>query len=200
MSINKTPRWGTKRMVMLLGVIGAVLALATSTRIWITVQPEVGSVKIPLIQVAGSDASAAIAALAVVGLAGSLAALIAGPVARYIIAVILLLVGGGIGASSVAVLGNPVNAAATKVGEATGLNTASGDYQVSLWPYIAALAGLVLVLNALILAVAGRTWVGNKKYARDAATVPGTDDSVAPTGKIDEIGGWDSLSRGDDPT
>ncbi len=187
-------------MVMLLGVIGAVLALATSTRIWITVQPEVGSVKIPLIQVAGSDASAAIAALAVVGLAGSLAALIAGPVARYIIAVILLLVGGGIGASSVAVLGNPVNAAATKVGEATGLNTASGDYQVSLWPYIAALAGLVLVLNALILAVAGRTWVGNKKYARDAATVPGTDDSVAPTGKIDEIGGWDSLSRGDDPT
>ncbi len=114
-------------MVMLLGVIGAVLALATSTRIWITVQPEVGSVKIPLIQVAGSDASAAIAALAVVALAGSLAALIAGPVARYIIAgdpaagrsaVII--------ASSLAVLGQPgATPRPPKVGEATGLNTAS---------------------------------------------------------------------------
>ena len=200
MSTTPTPRWGTKRMVMLLGVIGAVLALATSTRTWITVQPEVGSVKIPLIEVAGSDASAAIAALAVVALAGSLAALIAGKIARYVISGILLLVGGGIIASALAVLGNPVTAAAAKVGEATGLSTAAGDYQVSFWPYVAACAGLVLVVNALILAVAGRTWAGSKKYSRDAATAADSTEPAAPTGRIDEIDGWDSLSRGEDPT
>ena len=196
----KTPRWGTKRVVMLLGLVGAVLALATSTRIWITVQPEVGSVKIPLIEVAGSDASAAVAALAVVALAGSLAALIAGKVARYIIAAIMLLAGGGIVASAIAVLANPVAAAATKVGEATGLNTAGGDYQVSFWPYAAALAGVVLVLNALVLAIAGHTWAGSKKYARDNAAAARRADQANSTGPIDEIDGWDSLSRGDDPT
>ncbi|GAA1495866.1 Trp biosynthesis-associated membrane protein [Paeniglutamicibacter kerguelensis] len=200
MTNTKTPRWGTKRVVMLLGLVGAVLALATSTRIWITVQPEVGSVKIPLIEVAGSDASAAIAALAVVALAGSLAALIAGKVARYIIAGILLLAGGGIIASSVAVLANPVSASATKVGEATGLNTAGGDYQVSFWPYVAVLAGVLLVLNALVLAIAGHTWAGSKKYARDNAAAAAQRDSANSTGPIDEIDGWDSLSRGDDPT
>ncbi len=196
----KTPRWGTKRVVMLMGLVGAVLALATSTRIWITVQPEVGSVKIPLIEVAGSDASAAVAALAVVALAGSLAALIAGKVARYIIAGILLLAGGGIVASAIAVLANPVAAAATKVGEATGLNTAGGDYQVSIWPYAAALAGVVLVLNALVLAIAGHTWAGSKKYARDNAAAARRAEQANSTGPIDEIDGWDSLSRGDDPT
>lgn len=197
---TNTPRWGTKRVVMLLGVLGAVLALATSTRIWITVQPEVGTVKVPLIEVAGSDASAAIAALAVVALAGSLAALIAGKVARYIIAGILLLVGGGIAVSAGSVLGNPVSAAAATVGEATGLNAAGGDYHVSLWPYVAMLAGVILALNALVLAVAGRTWAGSKKYARDVEAGAAARDSKRASGPIDEIDGWDSLSRGDDPT
>lgn len=197
---SRTPRWGTKRIVMALGLLGGVLALATSTRIWITVQPEVGSVKIPLIEVAGSDASAAVAALAVVALAGSLAALIAGRVARYIIAGILLLAGGGIVAAALSVLGDPVTAAATKVGEATGLNTAGGDYNLSFWPYMAIVAGVVLVLNALVLAAAGHTWAGSRKYARDNAAAAAPGDSGRGSGPIDEIDGWDSLSRGDDPT
>ena len=200
MNSTQTPLWGTKRMVMLLGVIGGVLGLATSTRIWITVQPEVGSVKIPLIEVAGSDASAAIAALAIVALAGSLAALIAGPVARYIVAGILLIAGGGIVTSAISVLADPVTAATTKVGEATGLSSSAGDYEVSFWPYVTILAGVILVANALILAIASRTWKSSKKYTRDAAATAGNKDSLAPTGQIDEITGWDSLSRGDDPT
>lgn len=200
MSTTQTPVWGTKRMVMLLGVIGAVLALATSTRIWITIQPEVGSVKIPLIEVTGADASAAIAALAIVALAGSLAALIAGPVARYIVAGILFIVGGGIIASAVSVLADPVAAATTKVGEATGLSAAGGDYDVAFWPYVTILAGIVLVANALILAIASRSWKSSKKYARDAVADSGSEESATPTGQIDGITGWDSLSRGDDPT
>ena len=196
----KTPRWGTKRVVMLLGLVGAVLALATSTRIWITVQPEVGSVKIPLIEVAGSDASAAVAALAVVALAGSLAALIAGKVARYIIAGILLLAGGGIVASAIAVLANPVAAAATKVGEATGLNTAGGDYQVSFWPY-AARAGRRGAGAQRTGPGDCRAHLGGQQEVRARQRRGrGARDSANSTGPIDEIDGWDSLSRGDDPT
>lgn len=200
MSNKKPGRLGTKRNVMLLGLLGAVVALATSTRIWITVQPQMGNVKIPLIEVTGSDAATAVAALAVVALAGSLAAMIAGKVARYIIAVILLLVGAGIIASAVSVLVDPVAAASTKVGEATGLNAAGADYALSIWPYVAVLGGIILIINAAVLAVAGRHWAGSRKYARDAQAV--RDQAAAPSGngQIDEISGWDSLSRGDDPT
>lgn len=200
MSGQQKTRRGSKKNVMLLGLAGAVLALATSTRTWINVQPEVGSVKIPLIEVAGSDAAAAVAALAVVALAGSLAAMIAGKAARWVIAAILLLVGGGIAAAAVSVLADPVLAAATKVGEATGLNTSGGDYDVTFWPWAAALAGAVLVANAVLLAVAGRHWAGSRKYARDASATAAGLPAAAQDGQIDEISGWDSLSRGDDPT
>ena len=200
MSTTTKTRRSTKRSVMLLGLVGAVLALATSTRTWINVQPEVGSVKIPLIQVAGSDAATAVAALAVVALAGSLAAMIAGKIARYIIAVILLLAGCGIAGAGISVLSDPVFAAATKVGEATGLNTSGGDYDLTPWPWFSVLAGAILAASALLLGITGRNWAGSGKYARDAeATAPGTA-AAGPAGPIDEISGWDSLSRGDDPT
>ncbi|MDO5744229.1 MAG: Trp biosynthesis-associated membrane protein [Micrococcaceae bacterium] len=190
----------TKRSVLLLGLLGAVLALATSTRTWIRVQPEVGTVKIPLIEVAGSDAAAAVAALAVVALAGTLAAMIAGRIARYIIAGIMLLAGGGIAGSAISVISDPVFAAATKVGDATGLNNSGGEYDLGIWPYLAVLGGLVLVAAALQLGVTAGSWAGSRKYSREApAPAAGTADAE-PQGKIDEIDGWDSLSRGDDPT
>lgn len=190
----------TKRSVLLLGLIGAVLALATSTRTWIRVQPEVGTVKIPLIEVAGSDAAAAVAALAVVALAGTLAAMIAGRISRYIIAGIMLLAGGGIAGSAISVISDPVFAAATKVGDATGLNNAGGEYDLGIWPYLAVLGGLVLVAASLQLGVTAGSWAGSRKYSREApASAAGTAEAE-PKGKIDEIDGWDSLSRGDDPT
>ncbi|GAA5226194.1 Trp biosynthesis-associated membrane protein [Paeniglutamicibacter antarcticus] len=194
------PKRSAKRTVLLLGLLGSVLALATSTRTWIKVQPEVGTVKIPLIEVAGSDAAAAVAALAIVALAGTLAAMIAGKIARYIIAAIMLLAGGGIAASAISVISDPVFAAATKVGDATGLNNSGGKYDLGFWPYVAVLGGLVLVAAAVQLGLTGRSWAGSRKYSREApAPAAGTAES-APEGKIDEIDGWDSLSRGDDPT
>lgn len=200
MNSEPRPRRNTKRNVLLLGLLGAVIALATSTRTWIKVQPEVGTVKVPLIEVAGSDAATAVAALAVVALAGTLAAMIAGKIARYIIAVILLLAGGGIAGSAISVIADPVFAAATKVGDATGLNSSGGDYNVSFWPYIAVLGGLVLVGAAVLLGVTGGSWAGSRKYSREAPAVHEGTAQAASEGKIDEIDGWDSLSRGDDPT
>lgn len=187
----------TKRTVLLLGLLGAVMALATSTRTWIRVQPEVGTVKIPLIEVAGSDAAAAVAALAIVALAGTLAAMIAGRIARYIIAGIMLLAGGGIAGSAISVISDPVFAAATKVGDATGLNNSGGEYELAFWPYLAVLGGLVLVAAAVQLGVTAGSWAGSRKYSREA---PAPAAEAAAEGKIDEIDGWDSLSRGDDPT
>ncbi|GAA4370858.1 Trp biosynthesis-associated membrane protein [Paeniglutamicibacter cryotolerans] len=188
-----------KRNVILASVIGAVLTLATSTRTWITVFPETSSVKIPNIVVAGSDAATAVAALAVVALAGSVAAAIAGKVARWIIAVVILGAGIGIAGSALVAALNPVGAAASKVGDATGLKTITADYSVTLWPWVAVVAGVWLVASAVLLAVAGRGWASSKKYAR-AEAASGAEAATGDEVEMDQINGWDSLSRGEDPT
>ena len=188
-----------KRNVILAAVVGAVLTLATSTRTWINVVPETTSVKIPQIVVAGSDAATAVAALAVVALAGSVAAAIAGRVARWIIAVVILGAGIGITGSALAAALNPVGAAASKVGDATGLKTVTADYAVTMWPWIAVAAGAWLVASSVLLAVAGRGWVSSQKYAR-ADAAPGTEAPAGDEVEMDQINGWDSLSRGEDPT
>lgn len=192
----------SKRNVVFAGVIGAVLTLATSTRIWINVIPESGAVKIPPIDVAGADAATAVAALAVVALAGSVAAAIAGKIARWIIAVVILGSGIGIALSALAAGTNPAGAAATKVGEATGLANISAGYSVSMWPWVAVATGAWLVIVAVLLAIAGRGWAASKKYARSdsAAQAGGAAAGEKPEGKLDQIDGWDSLSRGEDPT
>lgn len=189
----------SKRNVVFAGVIGAVLTLATSTRTWITVLPEISSVQIPSIIVAGSDAATAVAALAVAALAGSVAAAIAGKVARWIIAVIILGSGLGIAGAALSAALDPAGAAASKVGDATGLVNVGAVYTVSMWPWVAVVAGAWLVLCAVLLAVAGRGWAASKKYAR-AESAPVPEAGSSDDKDMDQIDGWDSLSRGEDPT
>ena len=210
----------SRRNVLAGALLGAAAALATTTRTWIRVVPDAAAVRIPQIDVAGSDAATAVAALAVVALAGGLAAAIAGPVARRIIAVLLVAAGAGIVAASVGVVLDPQGAAAGVVGTATGMPAVAGTYTVLAWPWIAAAAGAWMALVGVVLFFAGRGWKGSRKYAGAAASgaeasgaaqpegtvqpggTPQPHSTVRPPadGPLDEIDGWDSLSRGEDPT
>ncbi|GER23476.1 hypothetical protein NCCP1664_19720 [Zafaria cholistanensis] len=215
----------SRRNVLLAALLGAVVALSTTTRTWIRVVPDAASVRIPQIDVAGSEAATAVAALAVVALAGAVAAAIAGPVARRIIAVLLIAAGAGIAAASAGAALDPQGAAAGAVGNATGTPTVAGAYTVLAWPWIAAAAGAWMALAGMALFAAGRGWKGGRKYAAASGTAQppgaalpegtpqseGTLQSEGGTrsggaarppadGPLDEIDGWDSLSRGEDPT
>lgn len=187
----------TRRAVVLAAVVGSLAALGSVTRTWIRVVPAEGSLTAAPIEVPGSDAATAVAALAVVALAGAVAAAIAGRVGRYVIAALLAAAGIGIVAAALAVAMDPAAAASGAVGAAVGTPTVEGEYRVLPWPWLAAAAGAWIAASAVVLAVAGRRWTSSRRYAAPAATGDGTP---AAAGAMDEIDGWDSLSRGDDPT
>jgi uncharacterized membrane protein (TIGR02234 family) len=63
-------------------------------------------------------------------------------------------------------------------------------------PWLAVLAGLLLVLCAVWLLVAGRGWRTARRYEKSA----GRNRSAKTDANADEIDSWDSLSRGEDPT
>ncbi|HJX79569.1 Trp biosynthesis-associated membrane protein [Glutamicibacter sp.] len=184
------------RNTALLGVLGALLGLWTATRTWITVDVESGTVQVPQIIVAGSTAAASVTAVCVAVLAGALALLIAGKIARYIIGVITVLAGASVITSGISALANPQAAAASAVAEATGLTTSAGDYAVSAWPAITVLAGAVIVLQGLLVLVISGRWKKSSKYDRKVDTAGQPPADAQSRG----ISDWEQLSKGEDPT
>jgi hypothetical protein len=96
-----TPVWARKSTLVLLIAVLALAVFGTTTQTWITValDPEqVGQAAAGqnALAVQGSKAATAVTALALVALAGGLAASIAGKIARWVITVIVVLAAAGI--------------------------------------------------------------------------------------------------------
>lgn len=185
------------RSLALFGLAGALIGLWSATRTWVTVDVASSSVQIPQIVVDGATAAASVTAVCVVVLAGSLALLIAGKVARYIIAAICLLAGATVITAGTGALRDPQAVASTAVAEATGLAQNAGEYALTAWPAVAVIAGVLIVLQAvLVLVFAGRWPAKASKYDRQAAKA-----SVEPKDQSSRnIASWEQLSQGEDPT
>lgn len=185
------------RSLALFGLAGALIGLWSATRTWITVDVASSSVQIPQIVVDGATAAASVTAVCVVVLAGSLALLIAGKVARYIIAAICLFAGATVITAGIGALRDPQAVASTAVAEATGLAHNAGEYALTAWPAVAVIAGVLIVLQAvLVLVFAGRWPAKASKYDRQAAKA-----SVEPKDQSSRnIASWEQLSQGEDPT
>lgn len=194
---SRTPALRRKGVVVLATVIAALAAFGSTTQTWLSVTLPQTAVQTPSIQVPGSDAATAVTAFALVGLAAALAASIAGRAARWIIAVILAVAGAGIVFSSVAVATDPAASAAPAIGEALGVTSEAGvSVTATAMPWLAVLAGLLLVLCAVWLLIAGRGWRTARRYEKSV----GRNRSAKADANADEIANWDSLSRGEDPT
>ncbi|RWZ84145.1 Trp biosynthesis-associated membrane protein [Glutamicibacter sp. HZAU] len=185
------------RSLALFGLAGALIGLWSATRTWVTVDVASSSVQIPQIVVDGATAAASVTAVSVVVLAGSLALLIAGKIARYIIAAICLLAGATVITAGIGALRDPQAVASTAVAEATGLAQNAGEYTLTAWPAVAVIAGVLIVLQAvLVLVFAGRWPAKASKYDRQAAKA-----SVEPKDQSSRnIASWEQLSQGEDPT
>lgn len=216
-----TPAWARKPTLVLLIAVLALAVFGATTQTWITVNLDPdqlgqagGRNTLP---VQGSKAATAVTALAVVALAGGLAASIAGRIARILITAIIILASAGIIAAATTVLSDPLAAAQGSIAAATGVTGGSAEVSVTAFPVLAVVAGALLGLGALLIIPAGRYWKSRTKYdaaggaaagagtgaaaagaASDAA--PATGGVTAPAGPVDEIDSWDRLSRGDDPT
>lgn len=191
------PAWARKSTLVLLIAVLALAVFGTTTQTWITVVLDAaqagGSGNTLAVQ--GSKAATTVTALALVALAGGLAAAIAGRIARWIITAIVLLAAAGIVAAAGTVLASPLAAAQGSIAAATGVTGSQAEVAVTAFPVLAVVVGCLLALAALLIIPAGRYWKTRTKY-----DVPGTAGSAATSGPVDEIDSWDRLSRGDDPT
>jgi uncharacterized membrane protein (TIGR02234 family) len=199
-----TPVWARKSTLVLLIAALALAVFGTTTQTWITVtlDPDQAGQTVGgqnTLAVQGSKAATAVTALALVALAGGLAASIAGKIARWVITVIVVLAAAGIIAAAATVLADPLAAAQGSIAAATGVNGSSAGADVTAFPLLAVVVGILLALGALLIVPAARFWKSRTKYDA-AASGSAAGSSAAAAGPVDEIDSWDRLSRGDDPT
>lgn len=213
MNDARPERWQRKGTTVLAALAGALLAFGTTTQTWLTVQLPTAAVRTPDLRIVGSDAAASVTALALAALAAALAAAVAGRVGRLVSCLAMLLAGLGISAVSLAVIADPAAAAAGPVGAATGVLGKPADTALTPFPGIAAAAGLIVALCSVWLYLAGRSWTRTRRFeqqsspnaapskpAAETSTENSTQASTESQDRIDEIDGWDQLSRGQDPT
>lgn len=187
----------TRRGVVVLGIVVlALLAFGSTTQTWLFVRLPQEAVQTPDLEIAGSDAAVPVTAFALVALAAALAVSIAGRVARWIIAVLLVLAGTGIALTSAGVALDPRNAAEPAIGTAIGVSGSAGaEATATALPWVAAVAGVLLVLAAAWVVLAGRSWGINKRYDAGAARVPRpagagllpSDSAAAPAASVGDV-------------
>lgn len=193
------PAWRRRSSVVLATVLLALTTFGITTQTWLTVRFPQEAVQTPDLSIPGSDAATAVSAFALVALAAALAVSISGPVARWIIAAVVLAAGAGVAWNSFRVLTDPDSAAVPAIGEAIGVSSGSGaSVTGSPLPWLAAAAGVLLMLAAVWIILAGRGWARSRRYesGHAAATSPG----APATTHSDGIDSWDALSKGEDPT
>jgi uncharacterized membrane protein (TIGR02234 family) len=195
-----TPAWARKSTVVLLIAVMALAVFGATTQTWMIVRLDPNQLGQAAggqggLQVQGSKAATAVTALALVSLAGGLAASIAGRVSRWVITAILVLASAGIISAAVTVLADPLAAAQGSIAAATGVSGSTAQVDVTAFPVLAVVAGFLLALSAILVIPAGRYWKARTRY--DTAT---GGKGTVPAGPVDEIDSWDRLSRGDDPT
>lgn len=194
------PAWARKSTLVLLIAVLAMAVFGATTQTWLTVHLDPQQLGQPGaaqdgLQVQGSKAATTVTALALVALAGGLAASIAGRIARWIITAIVVLAAVGIITAAATVLADPLAAAQGSIAAATGVTGSTAEVSVTAFPVLAVVAGSLLALGGLLVIPAGRYWKTRTKYDSAASGSP-----AAQAGPVDEIDSWDRLSRGDDPT
>ncbi|MGT2460536.1 Trp biosynthesis-associated membrane protein [Sinomonas atrocyanea] len=210
---TSAPRWARKSIVVIVALAFALLAFGSTTQTWVDAEVQGSAVRTAHLSVQGSKAATSVSALALVGLAGTLAAAVAGRVGRAVASVVVVLAGVGVAAASAAVLADPRGAAEGSIAQATGLAGSQASVALTPYPALAAAAGTLLALSGVLLIVASRHWALRTRYDAGRAAAAGTapdaagagsghagTDGEGPAGAVDGIDGWDSLSRGEDPT
>lgn len=177
--------------LVLAGLVLGGLVLLGWTQQWIDVALADGS----RLAVGGQQAAPALSALALAALALSAALTIAGRGVRRVLGIVEALIGIAVLASALAVVADPVGASASTITDATAVAGAQSvaalvlAAQPGAWPWVAALAGALLVAAGVAVLVTAARWPGaTRKYD------PVGDATATASGT------WDALSGGDDPT
>ncbi|MFI8998237.1 TIGR02234 family membrane protein [Streptomyces sp. NPDC053542] len=187
-------------LALLLGALGAALALLSSGRTWATATAVVAQGELPQ-KATGQDVTGVPGALAVVGLAALVAVFAVRGAGRVAVSALLALSGAGTVVG--ALLGNAdTSALKAKAATATGMSGAGvHDVAHTAWPWVAAGGGALLLVAGLLALVYGRRWPAMSGRYERTGTGPRGPRRAARQPDLDrpeEI--WKSLDRGEDPT
>ncbi|MEU4085066.1 TIGR02234 family membrane protein [Streptomyces aureus] len=184
-------------VTLLSGALGAAVALLATRQSWARGHATVAGGDFPL-TVKGSDVTGVPAALAIVGLAALVAVFAVRRSGRLLVSALLALSGAGIVVA--AVLGADGGSALDDRAAAASGNTAATAAGLShtLWPYVAAAGGALILLAGLLALRHGRSWPAmSGRYERDGRPRPRKPKPVDPDRPEDL---WKALDRGEDPT
>lgn len=187
-----------KPVVVLLGVLGALVALAASRGVWLegTVLDVAGPIRA---EATGTEAAAGLAGVALVGVAAAVAAATSGRVGRIVAAVALLAVVLVVVVLVGRVVADPDGILGSVAGSRSGTTgTLEAGARTTPWPWVAALSGIPFALAAVGTLLARGRWQALGAAADDARgdTRPAGRDVAEPRERTD----WDRISEGDDPT
>jgi hypothetical protein len=179
----------SKRVVLVLVLVGAAVLLVTGSRVWLGGNVDDTVLGASAIHGTGSQVAKGVLGAALVGAAAAVAAATAGRVVRIIAALATTLAAVLALVVVIRILLDPGASlgelAATTTGR-TGTVAASGE--VTVWPWIAAVASLAMGVGGALALAAGRRWTGlSKRYD-------------APAARPRARSAWDQLSQGSDPT
>ena len=191
---TRTPR-KSKSKVLLVSALLALATLVAWTQSWFTVELVDGNT----LAVDGQVAAPALSALALTSLVLVGALSIAGPFFRLVFGILESLIGVAIVFSGIVAVADTVGASASAISTATGV---AGENSVadlvesitqSPWPWVAIVAGVLIVLAGVVIVVVSRNWPGSSRKYQSTRLEP----VEAQRTSVDD---WDALSGGNDPT
>ncbi|MCT9621368.1 Trp biosynthesis-associated membrane protein [Curtobacterium sp. C2H10] len=196
----------SRPLVVVAGLAVAGIIMLSWTQTWFTVHLHAGAAVAAKVDADGAAAVPQYTALAIASLALFLAMTIAGRVVRIVLAAVEILLGVGVVVSGITALADPVAAAKGAVGEVAGVadlsavRRAVSSVDVSAWPVVGIVGGVLAVALGVVVLVVQRSWPGpSRKYGAATAGAAADARAVAPVER-DAVVDWDDLSAGVDPT
>lgn len=191
-----------KRRILLGIVLAAAIAMLAWSQVWFTLPAVEGAQLEAPAEVRGDVAAAPLMALALAGLAAVAGLALAGPLLRWLLGGLLVVLGGTAVLTSSLALADPARAASRVITELTGV---SGDastralidpasISVTPMPAIGIVSGVLFVVAGVAVLATARRWPsGTRRFEHRVAD--------AETGRpVDRVDQWDALTGGDDPT
>lgn len=196
----------SKGTLILTGLVIAAALFGAASMVWfnVTVPNPVQDIQV---SVRGTEASPAVPALSLVAAAAFLALSIAGRVLRWVVAVVIPLAAAGVLFSVISAVSAPQRATETTVGDSAGVIGTDVVPDQSLWPWVALVLAVLLLLIGLWSLLVLPRWSagGATKYRREreataqqTSAASGVHDPDAA--RRDGIDAWDAFSDGEDPT
>ena len=192
-------------LMLLCAVLGASVALLAAGRTW--ARGEVSFQQTVLhVSATGSQTTGVPSALALVALASAVAVFAVRGFGRRLLGTLLAFAGAGLVAVCVTA-GTGSAELNRRAAAAVGLSSATaGQVTHTVWPWVAAAGGVLLLVAGVLVVTRGRDWPGmSSRYEapeRRRVVGPGAAAAAGPARTREQTPAdvWKALDRGEDPT